>query len=499
MKALQSAVRGRWLWPFQLSIIIGLTSLLLPCPTWSHAGHDHGPVTTLDVRLDPRAEAHSDQTEMTVVLEAPRLLIYLDDFATNTPILGAEVLVEMSTPDGLAEFQAVDEGEGVYSLEAPWLAESGRHALMVSIQDGRRFDLLTAALQVPEDEADEIPTGRSKPAPSGVNMPSRLADGSLSLPKPAQRLYGVRTAQATLTQVGETHELLGEVVADPSASGLVQAPKIGRLHSAADGLPVLGQVVEEGALLAWLEPLPTSLERANQEAFLADLEGQIALSRQRIERLAVLDTSAPRQEIEDVTLQLVSQEARREALARGLDERLPLRAPVSGVVSHTKLRAGAIVDEHEALLELVDPKRLQVTAYLYDPALADQITTASARTAKGEAVSLQLIGTGYRLEAQALPLQFEIVGEAPRLALGQTLTVMIETRAQTHGVVLPRAAVVRQGGGASQVWVHPTAERFKPRLVQLKPFDAERILVVKGLEPGERVVTAGAALLNQIR
>jgi hypothetical protein len=77
--------------------------------------------------------------------------------------------------------------------------------------------------------------------------------------------------------------------------------------------------------------------------------------------------------------------------------------------------------------------------------------------------------------------------------------VLLETEQQSRGVVLPRAAVVRQGGGASQVWVHPAAERFAPRLVQVQPLDAEQVLVTGGLEPGERVVTVGAALLNQVR
>lgn len=338
------------------------------------------------------------------------------------------------------------------------------------------------------------------PAPAPLaNLPTRLPDGSVFLPKPAQHLYGIRTEQAHVQQVGGTQELLGEVVADPNASGLLQAPKLGRIHPPAEGLPVLGQQVAAGTLLAWLEPLPDSVDRANQEALLADLDGQIALSRQRLERLQQLRDTAPRQEIEDVNLQLASQQARQAAVARGLTEQQPLLAPVTGVVSQTRLRAGAIVDEHEPLLELVDPARLQVTAYSHDPALAEHLLAASARTAAGAAIGLEFIGTGYRLEAQTLPLQFAIRGNPPRLALGQPLTVLIETDEPATGVVLPRAAVVRQGGGASLVWVHPAAERFAPRLVQVRPLDAGRVLISAGLEPGERVVTVGAALLNQLR
>ncbi|MBK1643611.1 hypothetical protein CKO25_02845 [Thiocapsa imhoffii] len=341
--------------------------------------------------------------------------------------------------------------------------------------------------------------GVTEPVPVAANLPTRQPDGSLFLPKSVQRLYGVRTLQVELTQVGHSEHVIGEVVADPNASGLLQAPKLGRIHTTEQGLPVLGQEVTAGTLLAWLEPLPTSLERANQEAQLADLEGQLALLRQRLERLEQLQESAPRQELEDVILQLTSTEARRAAVSRGLDEHQPLYAPVSGVVSQTRLHAGAIVDEHEALLELVDPRRLQVTAFVSDPALIDAVVDASARTASGEPLRLRLIGSGLRLQAQTLPLQFELLGEFPRLALGQPLSVLLETANQRTGVVLPRPAVVRQGGGADQVWVHTSAERFTPRLVRVEPIDAERVLVGAGLTPGERVVILGASLLNQVR
>ena len=38
-----------------------------------------------------------------------------------------------------------------------------------------------------------------------------------------------------------------------------------------------------------------------------------------------------------------------------------------------------------------------------------------------------------------------------------------------------------------------------PREVRVEPLDGERVLIVSGVEPGKRVVTQGAELLNQIR
>jgi len=123
--------------------------IALSPPLWPHAGHDHDAGPDIAVPLDPRAEAHSDGIEMVLVLEGSELLIYLDDFATNEPIGDAEVLVETMAETGPREDPAVADSDGVYRLETPWLAKPGRHDLMVSVQDPRRFDLLTARLEVP--------------------------------------------------------------------------------------------------------------------------------------------------------------------------------------------------------------------------------------------------------------------------------------------------------------------------------------------------------------
>jgi hypothetical protein len=42
-------------------------------------------------------------------------------------------------------------------------------------------------------------------------------------------------------------------------------------------------------------------------------------------------------------------------------------------------------------------------------------------------------------------------------------------------------------------------ERFVSRPVRTAPVDAERVVLLSGVRPGERVVTAGAGLLSQVR
>ena len=49
------------------------------------------------------------------------------------------------------------------------------------------------------------------------------------------------------------------------------------------------------------------------------------------------------------------------------------------------------------------------------------------------------------------------------------------------------------------VWVKQSPERFTPRVITFEPLDGASVAVTSGLKAGERVVTQGASLLNQIR
>jgi hypothetical protein len=68
-----------------------------------------------------------------------------------------------------------------------------------------------------------------------------------------------------------------------------------------------------------------------------------------------------------------------------------------------------------------------------------------------------------------------------------------------RGLAVPRASILRAANGQMIAFEHTTAERFEPRLVRVEPLDAERMLILDGLQPGKRIVVQGAELLNQIR
>lgn len=355
-----------------------------------------------------------------------------------------------------------------------------------------------------EDHGDK---SKATPATAAVNTvpvaaqtsPVRLPDGSVLVPKPVQRLLGIRTVLGATRDIAKTVALNGQISADPNFSGRVQSSQSGRIAAPAGGFPTLGMKVAKGQILAWIEPAASNIDKGNQQAQLAELSSNLGLAEKRAERLAQLVGSLPQKEIDAAQAEATSLKARKAAVAGSLFQREALRAPVSGVVSQSSVVAGQVVDAREILFEVIDPSRLRVEAVAYDTALAGQVASAAGMTAGNQPLRLAFIGQGYQLREQALPMQFGIQAPVPALSVGQPVKVFVQTRQTIRGIPVPQGSVMKNGSGETIVWVHAAAERFVPEKVVVQPLDANTVAVLEGLHEGDRVVTQGAALLAQIR
>ncbi len=337
------------------------------------------------------------------------------------------------------------------------------------------------------------------PAAPSANGPQRQPDGSVFLPKPAQRQLGVRTLVTAVATLPRTVELAATVVMDPNAGGQVQALNAGRIEPGPRGLPHPGQAVRQGEVLAYVLSSASPLETANQAAQLAELRAAQALADKRLARLRSLVDTVPRKDIEAAESEAASLAARVAALGTGLNSREALRAPVSGVVASANAVAGQVVEARERVFEVIDPTRLRIEALAYDGALVANV--GGATLAVGEQrVPLAFIGATRRLREQAWPLAFRAQGSAlAELAIGQPVRVFVQTREPVQGLAVPSAALMKNPANQTIVWVKTAPERFEPRTVTTAPLDGVQVVVTSGLAAGDRVATQGASLINQVR
>ena len=341
------------------------------------------------------------------------------------------------------------------------------------------------------------------PATTATDTPRRLPDGSVAMPKDAQRLLAIRTVLAAQTQSARTVQLIGQVIADPATAGRVQSTQSGRVQPAggdlAPSLAHVGQAVQKGDPLAMVVPVITGVERGGLQAQIAELDAQIRIAQQKVTRLNALAGSVAGKEIDDARSELGGAQARRAALSPTLVQGEVLRAPVSGIVSVANVTTGQVVESKDVLFDIVDPKRLWIEALAFDPAVASQMTSASARATDGTPIKVGFVGRGLSLRQGAVPLQFRIENPPASLSVGSPVTLIANVATQESGFALPRTAVVRMPNGGSAVWDHVTAERFVARPVRLQPLDGGNVLVLAGVKAEQRIVVQGADLLNQIR
>lgn len=372
---------------------------------------------------------------------------------------------------------------------------------MQQISRNRTIAALLAVFFSVSAQAGEGHDHGDAPTTASANAPRRLPDGSVFLPKLSQRQLGVRTVVAASASLPRTLELAGRVVMDPNASGRVQPTIAGRIAPGPRGLPVLGQAVRKGELLASVQASASPIDRANQVAQSAELATQLELARKRAERLAQLEGTVAQKDQDAARADVTSLAQRLAAVRASVSATESLTAPVTGVVAASHVVAGQVVEARELLFEIIDPARLTVEASAFDAGLATNIAGASIATGNGSnGIALQFSGAGRSLREGAIPLQFRAVGRAALpLAVHQPVQVIVHTREQVQGFALPASAVVKSPGNQDRVWVHTEAETFAPRAVRFTALDGARISVLDGLKPGDRVVTQGAALVNQVR
>jgi len=536
----------------------GLWTLLL-LGAAAHEGHDHGaPPPAATGKLAPRAEATSANFEIVAVPSGSELVLHLDGFADNAPVEGA--VIELDTPEGTQTARAA--GPGSYVVAAPFAAVPGTHDLALTITAGGAVDVLTATLVVPPTTDVPQPRPQAGPyagsalapglgtglggqsaalllavgvgfgagvvfmrlrrgttstvlllaaalplllagfagaaeAPAVRDASQRLPDGTVIVPKPSQRILGLRTLLTATGTHAQAVELPGRIVPDANASGLVQASVGGRLAPPEGGFKPLGTRVKAGDILAYVYPPISASDLKDLEQQGHELDQQIAIVKRRYERLSAIRSAVTQKEVEETEIELQGLMTRRATLERVQREPEALRAPVSGVIAAADAVAGQMAEPSAVVFRIVDPNRLWVEALSFSPDAGR--AGAEGRLPDGGMLALAYLGAGLSDRNQAVPVHFAVSGAGGGLRLGQFLTVLATTGEARAGIALPREAVVRGINGQSIVFEHASAERFVPREVRALPLDASRVLVTSGLEPGRRVVTRGAELIDQIR
>ncbi|MFM9848732.1 MAG: efflux RND transporter periplasmic adaptor subunit [Hyphomicrobiaceae bacterium] len=339
----------------------------------------------------------------------------------------------------------------------------------------------------------------SVPATMATDVPQRMADGSLFVPKATQHLLTVRTVLAEETKAPRTAQLIGTIIADPNSFGRVQVSRPGRIEAPPAGLAHVGKRVEKGELLGYLVPYIEAADKANIESQIAEAEARIAKQTTILKRYNERPGAVPQVKVDEVEGEINALRRKRAELQPSLVVREEIRAPLGGIISVANVAPGQIIESRDVVFEIVDPNHFWVEAIAHDASVVTGLSKAYAVLNTGEQLSLELGGVGLSLKQQATPITFKVVQGPPNLSVGRPVTVILQSTAEVSGILLPAASVVRASSGLAMVWVKTDAERFEPHTIRYEALDGQRVVVTAGLKPELRVVTEGATILSQVR
>lgn len=319
-------------------------------------------------------------------------------------------------------------------------------------------------------------------APEPVAAPGRQSDGSVVLPLAQQTGILIQEYRG---KSGVDRAIAARVIADPSLSAQLRAPRSGELVAPDHGFPTPGQRLEKGALIAWMKPAFDRAQRSDLRSELARIETDLLLAKQKLQQYSVGIVGGSSLGMSPQFMQLKadveSSEKKRDEYKAGLSRRIPLRAPMAGVLSRSELSTGRVVRAGDMLGELIEPDRLWLYALNADTHQAPP-KRAVGVTTDGRRVDLELVGMSRRLVGQSVPMQYRIVNPPKGLAVGQAMTLLLGTPELPQ---IPADALVGSGPEA-RAWVQLAADRFV-----LKPAVA--------LRAGDRMVVRSNARLRALQ
>ena len=282
------------------------------------------------------------------------------------------------------------------------------------------------------------------------------------------------------------------------------------------GAPVAGKVVKvharDGELVHAGDPVVTLYSPAAAAAR-ADLARAESAARTAEDLLARQNDAVARGvglEVERVEARAKRDEARVElerakgtALQLGPEagEEVVVRAPIDGTVLRIRATIGATVDPGgEPLAELGNPSALWVVAQVSEEDLETVRPGNSATVVFGPSrASLDghVVAVGAAPEQDQRRIPVYVDADGPESPLRPGMYVRVALHSPSSAVLsVPASAIVIKDGRRSLVYVERGEGRFEPREVTAGRSDSERVRILSGLSPGERVVVRGALLLD---
>jgi len=190
------------------------------------------------------------------------------------------------------------------------------------------------------------------------------------------------------------------------------------------------------------------------------------------------------------------------ANSSALPSHVPIRAPLSGIVTERTITSGQFVGtESTPLMTIADLSSVWVQADVFERDLhsiaAGQKADVTTAAYPDDHFSAEVARVGTVVDAQTRTAKIRFVTANPGLRLkpGMFTTASLQIPGVNSTLTAPAKAVFVEDG-RSFMYVQTAAAEFERREVEVAASGANRVQVTRGVAVGDRIVSEGVLLLR---
>ena len=307
----------------------------------------------------------------------------------------------------------------------------------------------------------------------------------------------MRTGAVEKTAANQVMRVLGRVAVDET--------RVYRLIAAVDGWIQDVPPIATGSLVAKNEVLASFYSPEFLSAQQAYIFALSSLSRFKA------DVKEPPQQINLTKLNVTQYEdtlrnigmgelqIKEIAKTRAYTEKIRITAPAAGFITSRNISPGQRFDKGYEWYRLADLSRIWILTDTYEKE-ARYLPTGKIVTvthpALGKTLQARVSETLPQFDAASRTLKVRLEAENPEYLLKPDMFVDVEIPVALAAAVTVPADAILDSGLKKTVFVDRGKGFFEPREVETGLHLGDRVEVVKGLEPGERIVLSGNFLID---
>lgn len=339
------------------------------------------------------------------------------------------------------------------------------------------------------------------------NKSAAHLSNEFEVPKESQFLFEVLTKPINEGAFDETTQMNGTIIPSSTGQAVVQTPQTGRLVSLSARV---GQRVSKGQTLALLEETLDATEQVSLQAERNSLEAELAAARKEYERIKKIEDIVAKRDLAEAEARLQKAEENFKVFtpiakgSKGNTRMVPLKAPISGIISPFSVAIGSTVGVGETIFTITNLSTVyvEVQAFGYDAeqirvgSKVDVISTADGTQKRSDRV--RLLSSAQVVNAnQSHKLLFELSNPNGDFKIGEFVSVHLQTGQAGRILSLPNSAI-SQVNGKPAVFVKESPEIFRVVYVATGANNGDYTTITKGLATGEKVVINSAYQLKMM-